>query len=51
MITKQFMKIWLLSVNIINFKEILLTFLILSRCRVNEVILENLYLSLCKHSL
>ena len=29
MITNQFLKIWLLSINIINFKEILLIFLIL----------------------
>ena len=34
---KQFLKIWLLSVNIINFKEILLIFLILRRSRKNEV--------------
>ena len=39
----QFLKIWLLTVNIINFKEILLIFLILRRNRINEVRLQNLY--------
>ena len=39
-----------LFVNIINFKEILI-FLILRLRRLNEVRLQNLYLSLCKHSL
>ena len=48
MITKQFLKIWLLSVNIINFKEILI-FLILRRSRINEVRLQNLFQALCKH--
>ena len=48
--TKQFPKIWLSSVNIINFKEILLIFLILRGSRLNEVRLQNLYLVLCKHS-
>ena len=33
---KQLLKIWLLSVNIINFKEILLIFLILRRSRINH---------------
>ena len=42
MITKQFLKIWLLSVNIINFKEILLVILILRRSRINEERLQNL---------
>ena len=51
MITNQFLKIWLLSVNIINFEEILLIFLILRPSRINEVRLQNLYLALCKHSL
>ena len=51
MLTKQFLNIWLLSVNILNFKEILLIFLILRLSRVNEVRLHNLYLALCKHSL
>ena len=51
MITNKFLKIWLLSVNIINFKEMLLIFLILLRCRINEVRLQNLYLVLCKHTL
>ena len=51
MITKQFLKIWLLPVNIINFNEILLIFLILRRSRINEVRLQNLYLELCKHNL
>ena len=51
MITNQFLKIWLLSFNIINFKEILLIFLNLRRSRINEVRLQNLYLALCKHSL
>ena len=51
MITNQFLKIWLLSVNIINFKKILLTFLILRYSRINGVRLQNLYLALCKHSL
>ena len=50
MITKQFL-IFLLYVNIINFKEIILIFLILRRDRINEVRLQNLYLALCKHSL
>ena len=36
---------------IINFKEILLIVLILSRGRINEVRVKNLYLALCKHSL
>ena len=48
MITNQFLKIWLLSVNIINFKEILLIFVILRLSRINEVRLLNLYLALCK---
>ena len=52
MITNQFLKIWLLSVNILNyFKEILLIFLILRLSRINEVRLQNLYLELCKHRL
>ena len=51
MITKQFVKIWLLSVNIINFKEILLIFLLLRRSRINEVRLQYLYPAICKHSL
>ena len=46
MITKQFLKIWLLSVNIINFKEIILMLLMLRRSRINEVRLQNLYLGL-----
>ena len=46
---KQFLKIWLWSVNIINFLKILLIFLILRRSRINEVRLENEYLALCKH--
>ena len=46
MITNQFLKIWLLSVNIINFKEILLIFFILSYSRINEVRLPNSYLAL-----
>ena len=50
MIPKQFQKIWLLFVNIINLKEILI-FLILRRDRINEVRLQNLYLALCKHIL
>ena len=37
MITKQLLKIWLLSVNIINFKEMLLLFLILRPSHINEV--------------
>ena len=45
------MKIWLLSLNIINFKEILLQFFILRRSRIHKEILQNLYLALCKHSL
>ena len=44
MITKQFLKILLLSYNIINFKEIILIFLILRRIRINEIRLHNLYL-------
>ena len=51
MLTKQFLKKKLLSVSIINFKEILLIFLILRRSRINEERLQNLYLALCKHSL
>ena len=52
MITNQFRKIWLLlSINIINFKEILLIYLIFRRSRRNEQRLQNLYLALCKHSL
>ena len=51
MITNQFLKIWLLFVNIINVEEILLIFLILHRSRINEVRLQNLYLALYKHSL
>ena len=51
MITKQLLKIWLLSVNIINFIEILLIFLILRSSRINEVRFQTLYLALCKHSL
>ena len=50
MITNKVLKIWLLSVNIINFKEILI-FLILRRDRINEVRLQIVYLALCKHSL
>ena len=50
MITNQFLKIWLLSFNIINFKEILI-YLILRPSRINEVRLHNLYLALCKHRL
>ena len=49
MITKQFLKIWLLSVSIINFKEILI-FLILRLSSINKERLQNLYLPLCKHS-
>ena len=41
---------WLLSVNIIKFKEILLIFLIWRRSRINEVRLQNLYAALCKHN-
>ena len=41
MITKQFLKIWLLSVNIRNFKEILLIFLFLRRSRINEARFQN----------
>ena len=37
MITNQFLKIWLLSDNILHFIEILLIFLILRRSRMNEV--------------
>ena len=48
---KQFLKIWLVYVNIINIKELILTFLILRHSRKNEVRLQNLYLALCKHSL
>ena len=48
-ITNQFLKIWLLSVNIINFKGILI-FLILHTSRINEVRLQNLYLALYKYS-
>ena len=44
MIRKQFLKVWLLFVKIINFKDILLIFLILRRSRINEVRLQNLYL-------
>ena len=51
MVTKLFLKIWLLSVNIINFKEILLIFLILRRSSINEVRLQTLYPALGKHSL
>ena len=40
---KAILKIWLLSVNIINLKEILLMFLILRRSHMNEVRLQNLY--------
>ena len=40
MITKQFLKIWLLSVNIKNSKEILLHFLTLRRSRINEVVID-----------
>ena len=36
MITIQFLKIWLLSINNINFKEMLI-FLILRRSYINEV--------------
>ena len=46
MIAKQFLKISLLSVNIKNFKEILLIILILHRSRINEIRLQNLYQSL-----
>ena len=35
-------------VNIINFEEMLLTFLTLRRRRIYEVRLQNLYLALCK---
>ena len=49
MMTNQFPKIWLLSVKIINFKEILLLFLSLRLSRINEVRLQNLYPSICKH--
>ena len=42
---KQFLIIWLLSVNIINFKERVI-FFILRRTRINEVRLQNLYLAL-----
>ena len=49
MITNQFLNIWLLSVNIINFKEIL--FLILRRSRINEVRLQNLHQDLSEHNL
>ena len=48
---KVITEIWLLYVNIINFKEILLIFLMWYRSRINEVRLQNLYLALCKHSL
>ena len=43
MITRQFLIIWLLFVNIISFKEILVIFLILRRSSINEVRLQNLY--------
>ena len=49
MITNQFLKIWLLPVDIINFEKILLIFFILRRSRINEVRLQNLYLELRKH--
>ena len=47
---KPIPEIWLLSVNIINSKEILI-FLILRLSRINKVRLQDLYLALCKHSL
>ena len=47
----KFLKIWLLSIKIMNFKEILLIFLILRLSRINEVRLQNVYLELNKHSL
>ena len=40
---------WLLSINIINLKEILLIFLILLLSRLNKVRLQLLYPALCKH--
>ena len=51
MITKQFLKISVLFVNIINFNEIVLIFLILRPILINEARLQNLYPALCKHSL
>ena len=51
MITKQFLKIWLLHINIKNFKNILLIFLVLRRSRINEVRLQNLYIEHGKHGL
>ena len=49
MITKQFMKMCLLYVNIINSEEILLAFAILRCGCINEVRFQNLVI--CKHSL
>ena len=47
MISNQFLKILMFSVNILNFKEMLFIFLILRRSCINEVRLDNLYLALC----
>ena len=48
---KKFLKIWLLSVKIVNYKETLLIFLILRRSHINKVRFQNLYPALYKHSL
>ena len=51
MITKQFLKISLLYVNIINILEIILKCFIFPNLRINEVRMQNLYNAFCKHQL